>query len=154
MVVDVTPDDHDKVKWKWISSATVNPADFGTPTASTDYTLCVYDNTGLQLSASAPADGTCANGKPCWITTSRGFQYLDKDLTPDGLLKITLKALDDGTGKTTVRGKGGNLGLPGTLAIVPPVKVQLKRSDSSTCWEATFSTPLVNTSTKFSAKSD
>ena len=153
-IIDFTPHDHDKLRWKWLSSATVTLGDFGTPTTSTDYTLCVYDNTGLQLSLTAPADGTCAAGKPCWSATSKGFKYVDKELTPDGLLNITLKVVDSGQGKIRVRGKGTNLGLPSTLTLTTPVTVQLKRSDSSTCWEGTFSSPRVNTANKFSSKSD
>jgi phospholipase C len=142
-----------KLKWKWLSSGTVAVTDFGSPTTTTNYILCLYDNSVKKLSARAPADGTCGT-KPCWKATgSTGFKYVDKDGTPDGVTKETLKAGAPGHGKVQVKGSGANLQLP-TLPLTTPVRVQARQSSSSTCWEATFSTPSTNTSTQFKAKSD
>jgi hypothetical protein len=118
--------------------------------------LCLYDTPGgtptFRLDATAPADGICA-GKPCWKETRTGFKYKSKDLMPDGLQKITLKEGDTGKAKIAVKGKGLNLGLP-SLPLSPPVRVQLKRSDGSACWDATFSNPVANDTGRFKAKSD
>jgi hypothetical protein len=142
-----------KLKWKWTSSGAVALADFGSPTTTTDYVLCLYDMSGEKLSARAPADGTCGT-KPCWKTVdSVGFKYADKDGTPDGVTKERLKAGTAGRGRIQVKGGGPNLQLP-TLPLTTPVRVQLRQSSSSTCWEATYSTAITNTSSRFRAKSD
>ena len=73
--------------------------------------------------------------------------------TTDGVTKETLKAGTAGHGKVQVKGAGPNLQLP-TLPLTTPVRVQARQSSSSTCWEATFSTPITNTSAQFKAKSD
>jgi hypothetical protein len=44
--------------------------------------------------------------------------------------------------------------MPALGALPLPVRVQLRRSGASTCWEAVYSTPLVNTSAQFKARSD
>jgi len=149
---DISPDKN-KLKWKWRSTATVPLTDFGDPTASTDYILCLYDNTGLQLSWKAPAAGTCA-GKPCWAAGTVGFKYKDKELTPDGLSSVSLKSGAAGKAKIGVGGKGANLHLPATLSLTTPVRVQLKRSGSNACWEGTFSNPSRNRPDAFAGKSD
>jgi hypothetical protein len=69
-----------RLRWKWRSSATVAQSDFGDPTTSTSYQVCLYDASGLKLSARAPVDGTCGNGaRPCWSTLSTtGYRFKDR----------------------------------------------------------------------------
>jgi hypothetical protein len=58
-----------------------------------------------------------------------------------------------GRARITVEGKGANLRmspLPRTL----PIRVQLTRDLTTTCWDATFSTSSRNTTTTFTARSD
>ena len=71
--------------------------------------------------------GTCA-GKPCWKATATGFKYTNKDLTPNGVKTMQLKAGTDGKATVKVKGQGGNLGMP-ALPLAPTVTVQLKSSD-------------------------
>jgi phospholipase C len=143
-----------KLTWKWTSSGMVQLSDFGSPTTTTDYLICVYDQSGEKVSALAPAGGTCGT-KPCWKTSSTtGFQYKDKDGTPEGVTKVKLKAGDVGKGKLQVKGGPPHLQLPMSLMLATPVRVQLRQSSSNTCWEATYSTAQKNDSTQFKAKSD
>src|SRR5262249_15496480 len=65
---------HNKLVWKWTSSGTVAPEDFGEPTATTGYDLCVYDQRGRIASATVPADGQCGT-KPCWKPSANGAKY-------------------------------------------------------------------------------
>ena len=150
----VSAPDKDSLKWKWKSSAAVATDDFGDPTTTTDLTLCVIDQNGLKISATAPAGGTCGT-KPCWsVIPAKKIKYSDKELSPDGLQKVQAQAGDPGKGKIQVKGKGANLGVP-TLGLVAPVTVRLVRSGGPACWEATYSTNVqLNTSDKFKAKSD
>lgn len=148
-------DGKDRLAWSWVSSAAVPDADFADPvTGTTDYTLCLYDPGGRRLEATAPAGGTCGT-KPCWRRTSSSFAYRDKLLDPDGLAKIGLKpAVVAGKAKIKVTGKGGgNLRMPG-LPLTTPVRVQLLRRFTPTCWEATFSTSTRNDAEIFKASSD
>ena len=138
--------------WMWASSPLGATLDFGSPTATTDYAMCVYDAAGATLAALAPAGGTCGRN-PCWKTGRTGFKYADKFGTPDGLTKLILKASTANKGKLQVKGVLPNLHLP-VLPLTTPVRAQLVRSGSSTCWEATYSTPTVNMATAFKAKSD
>ncbi len=151
---DRTPDRGDSLGWKWTKGATTPKADFGSPTTTTDYLLCIYDDgRGLVMSASAPADQLCA-GRPCWRETGSGFTYKDKDATPDGLTQIVLKqGTVPGKAKVVVKGKGVNLPLA-TLPMTQPVTVQLRNSDGA-CWEALYSgPPQKNDSTQYQDKSD
>ncbi len=116
------------------------------------FILCLYDAGALQSSWKAPAAGACA-GKPCWGSSSIGFKYKDKELTPDGLSSVSLRSGPAGKAKISVGGKGANLRLPAALALTARVKVQLQRSGSSACWEETFSNPSRDLSDKFTAKS-
>ena len=153
MLKDATPDDRDKLIFKWTSSLGVFRTDFGDPLGTTDYLVCLYDGSVLKLSAMAPADGSCA-GQPCWTDNGLGVvKYTDRDLTPDGLQKILLRSGGAGSAKISVKGLGANLGLPGP-PLATPVKVQIQRSGASFCWEATFSTPSRNELGLFKAKSD
>jgi cysteine-rich repeat protein len=144
----------DQVKWLWLAGERTTLADYGNPLAATQYTLCVYDPTGLRLEANAPAGGLCA-GKACWKAVgTTGFRYGDKDLTPDGVQKMTLKSGTDGKAQIKLALRGANLALPDLSTIAQPVRVQIKNSNG-TCWEAIFSAPSrYQSSTVFKDKAD
>jgi hypothetical protein len=140
-----------KLSWKWTSSAPVATTDFGDPSTTTNYLLCIYDALGEKLSAEAPG-GMCGT-KPCWkVLVTVGFKYANT-AGPDGLTKVLLKAGGAGRGKIGVKGSGANLHLP-TLPMTTPVKAQLRQDGGSACWEATYSTATTNTASAFKAKSD
>ena len=142
----------DKLTWKWRSSAVTPKPDFGSPNATTDYRLCVYDGAdALVLSAAAPAGGSCGTSL-CWREQLTGWSYLDKLLTPDGILKLTLREGGVGQAKIGVKGKGPNLDLP-PLGLTAPVTVRLSRSDGPQCWEAKF-VSSTSTSAVFKSRSD
>jgi len=142
----------DSISWSWKVASGTAKADFGTPLATTNFGLCVFEQSGLTLSARAPAGGICAD-KACWRDLSAGFSYRDRELTPDGIAKLDLKVGSAGQGKIRLRGKGANLSMPG-LGLSTPVTVRLVRSDGPDCWEAVYSTPGRNDAQRFKAKSD
>ena len=78
--------------------------------------LCAYDGNAQPHPRDERARGGPAGGAPCWRANASGFRYVDKDLTPDGLLQVVLKAGPSGKAQIKVKGKGGLLGLP-TLPI-------------------------------------
>ena len=144
----------DKLVWRWTRGAATDLMAFGDPVNGTSYALCVYDTSGASqplLGLGAPGGQTCSSA-PCWRATN-GFSYRDGGLTPSGVSIIRLTPGADGSARITLVGRGANLGLP-PLPLIPKVTVQLLNTSTNVCWEASFSTPALNTSTKFIAKSD
>jgi len=142
----------DQVSFKWLSGAHTDTVEFGNPTTTTNYALCIYDdNAGvpsLAVSARAPAGGLCARGRPCWSDLNgKGFKYTDSLLTPDGVQKVMLRAGLDTKAKVQVTVKGPYVTLPlqaggQVFHQNPSVVVQLV-NDAPTprCWEARYSAP-------------
>jgi hypothetical protein len=144
--------------WKWKGDVTPL-ADFGTPTTTTSYDFCVYDESGgtptLVMSLTAPPGGTCG-GKPCWKASSTGFQYKDSTLANDGLAAVKMKAGSvPGKSQFQVKGKKANLPVP-TLPFTqdPAVTVQVRNSNGA-CWTTLFSAPAIkNLPAQFKDKTD
>ena len=82
----------------------------------------------------------------------KGFSYKDKDRTPDGMEKLSLKAGVGGVAKISLKGKGERLDLPALGSIALPIEVQLRRTGQ--CWGASFSSAIQSTSEQLKAKSD
>jgi len=148
-ILDAESDDRDSISWTWTHDALTTKADFGDPTSTDGYALCVYDGAArLVLQASAPAAGVCATSasssrtKPCWSESTSGFRYLDRALTPSGLQQLQLKGgAAAGSARITVHGKGTLLETP-TMPLLQPVTVQL-RSGNGRCWEARYDAPAL-----------
>lgn len=143
--------DRDRLAWTWKAGAPVAMLDFGAPETVTDLTFCLFDDDGLQLSATAPAAGLCGLG-PCWRRTPSLLRYRDKELSPDGLLKLKLKPGDAGKGTVQLKGRGADLGAP-TLPLRGTVTARLVRGDGTPCWEATYADPKRNDEKIFRARS-
>ncbi len=149
-LTDNADDTKDKLAWSWVKAAATAKVEFGDPTTTTAYDLCIYDATPtLVLTASIPPDGVCGL-KPCWKEGRHGFSYANKLLTPDGVQQLALTEGLDGKAKITAKGKGVNLDMP-PLPLTPPVRVQLK-STAGACWEAVYSVPSKNDPMQFKAK--
>ncbi|HLK11005.1 MAG TPA: hypothetical protein VKW76_06460 [Candidatus Binatia bacterium] len=141
--------------WRWRHGAPTALGDFGNPTATTGYAVCLYEplagGTFLGTGAAVPAGGVCGRG-PCWHPTSTGFTYSNKAATPDGVQRLRLKDGSlPGTASITVRGLGARLPVP-SLPITngPKVTVQL-RNGAGACWEADYSSALRNDAVRFRA---
>ena len=137
-------DAKDQLQWKWSKGSVTTKAEFGTPLTTTNYQLCIYDGTAsLIFGATIPAGGSCgaSNPKPCWKNKPKGFDYKDKDLTPDGVNQLKLQeGLVAGKAQIQLTGKGALLDDP-TLPFSQPVTVQLHNAESGLCWEAVYSFP-------------
>ncbi len=133
-----------RLAWSWVNGAATALGDFGTPTTTTSYRLCAYDETAgvprLAFSTGIAAGGTC-DGKPCWKASATGFRYKDPTASAGGVRQLALKAGAAGRSKIQVRGQGAGLALP-TLPFAqdPTVTVQL-RSSAGACWESTYGAP-------------
>jgi Bacterial Ig domain len=145
-----------RLYWKWGKGMLTAKSDFGVPTSLTDYGLCVYDGGGTRLlSARVPRGDLCRTNelRPCWLEKSRGYRYVDRELTPDGIQQVLLKAGTTGKAQIVVKGRGTPLALPSLAVMQLPVRVQLV-TGNGTCWEATFAGTFKNTATHFKAKSE
>ncbi len=104
----------------------VTQLQFGDPIASmTSYAVCIYDQAdGLvgQMQVNRPfADCGIPPVEPCWKALSdKGYKFLDKATTSDGVLKLITKGGKAGKGKVTLVGKNdsrkGLLSLPTGIA--------------------------------------
>ncbi len=147
----------DSLAWRWTSGAVSGTSVYGNPSASTAYTLCVYDEAGgtpvLAAAERVRAAGTCAT-RACWTARSTGWTYRSRDGAPDGVVSLSLAA-NTTSGRIALRGKGTALGLPATqLVQSPAVRVQLRSSDG-VCFEATYGAPASRRAPGiFSDKSD
>jgi hypothetical protein len=141
----------DSLAWSWTAGAPVGDQEFGAPATTTDLHMCIYDERGLVLSATAPAGGTCGS-KPCWKESKKKLRYSDKGATPDGLRKLSLKPGDAGKARIKVAGKGEALGID-ALDIEGEVTVRLGRSDGTPCWEARYPNPDRSDGNRYDARS-
>ena len=154
-IKDKTPDTADQVQFKWNKGAATGVAEFGAPTTTDDYALCVFNaSDALILQLDAPAGGVC-NTSQCWKTLNiKGFAYKDSQRTPNGVDKVVLKAGLSAKAKVQLKGKGPNLpGLP--LPLPLPATVQLQ-SENGTCFEGVFSSTntQINDTIQYKGKGD
>lgn len=151
---DRTPDTRDLLLWRWSRGEQTLLGDFGSPTSSTGYTLCVYDQSVLPqpvLRARVPGGGFCPGGA-CWKVAGPGYRYKNRNGAASGILRVSLRSGGDGQSSALVRGKGMHLPMP-ALGLSAPVTVQL-RNDLGGCWGASYSSPLANQPDQFRARSD
>ena len=96
------PDTKDRLVWKWIKGAATTQTDFGNPTTSASYALCVYDNTGLVGTMDVPPDSNK------WVAIGlKGYKYTDLTATEDGAFKLKLKGNDSAPkSKALVKARG------------------------------------------------
>ncbi len=143
------------LKWSWASAAGMAPDDFGDPTVSTNYTLCLVDESGaspsLLVGAQARAGGTC-DGKPCWRRGSSGFSYSGSFGLSGRAGRIKLSAGPSGA-KISVKSAGTPLRL-GRLPFLLPLRVVLRKSEGSGSFGSSFAGPQRNALDQFKATSD
>lgn len=138
----------DKLVWKWTRGQATTFAEFGLPTGTTAYALCIYDNGTEKIAASIDPSAT----KWKVFGTNSGYKYKDSSGASDGITKALLKAGAAGKAKAQVKGKGVNLPTT-TLPFTTPVRAQLVNSANSICYEPTLSVVKKSTSTLFKVKS-
>lgn len=132
------PTPFDKLLWKWLKGPMTQQADFGDPTTTTGYSLCLYTGASpvLTMTMTAPAVGFC--GGPCWGPISdKGYKYFDFFAEDDGVFNVLLKGGTAGKAKILVKGKDGQIPLPILgLDSSGDAIVQLQNSGGG-CWSAT-----------------
>src|SRR5262245_13257335 len=142
--------------WDW-GGFPATLADFGSPDATTNFELCIYDYVGgtpsVRYAFSIPADGRCGD-RPCWKRTTTGWSYRNPAGAPECGVNLTFQATDFGVGDVVIKGSGPSLapfGLP--LAQDPEVIAQLNSSDGL-CWTTYFHDATRNYGGQFMARSE
>jgi hypothetical protein len=138
-----------KLTWKWTKGAATSNGDFGLPTGTTAYTLCLFAGTTNALIGGADIPASAQK----WQSTARGFTYKDATGTPAGISKVVLLSGAANKSKVLVKGKGANVSVD-TPAYDLPLLVQLSNSTNDVCWSASFDAAAVirNESGAFKAK--
>jgi hypothetical protein len=143
-----SPDTRDRLMWTWRKGTATSMLDFGSPTTTTPYALCLYDTVGgvpQRRLAKVLPPGTH------WKQFTRGFRFRDQTLATGGIQSVVLTAGAAGHSSIQVRGKGQPLGLPGLpFAKQPNVIIQLM--NDTTCWSSTHTTPSTNNIARFKSK--
>jgi hypothetical protein len=129
----------DQVKWKWGRGAATTQTEFGDPTDSADYQLCIFGETSaapsLLIGATVPASATL------WSpVTAAGYKYNDASASQDGIKAILLRGGADGQSKLQVLGQGAALDVPGLpLGLdTTGIRAQLTNQSNGLCWESEF----------------
>ena len=132
-----SPDTKDTLSWKWIKGQSTTQAEFGVPTATTQYALCIYAGAAAALAADYAVPGGAVKWSPIGTT---GYKYKDSGGSADGITKIVLKGGAQDKSKCLVKGKGGNLDdvVLEDLDNNSLVIVQLVNDSTSVCFESTF----------------
>jgi hypothetical protein len=133
---DSAVDTKDKLTFKLTRGAATTVEEFGDPTTTDGFDLCLYAGAAPVVEMTADADGDCSD-KSCWKKSTKGPIFTDKTGTPNGITGIKLGAIA-GAEKTSVvvNGKGANL--PDLLLpLDAPLVVQVRNSLGN-CWGAIF----------------
>jgi hypothetical protein len=130
----------EKLIWKWIQGASTAPSEFGDPTDTANYALCIYAGAVPALVGEAVIPASASR----WSAVgSKGYRYDDPSAAAGGIFKGLLKG--SATNKSKVLVKGAGAPLPDlSLPITPPVTVQLVNSANGLCWGASYSQLLIN----------
>jgi len=132
---DTSNDTKDKLIFKWIKGQQTDQDDFGVPTGTTNYALCVFDGNNAVIT-----DPQVPFSASLWSPISdKGYKYKDPGGSQDGVQKVILKGGAADKAKALVKGKG--TGLPDAVMVgmtVLPVTAQLVNDDGNVCFEGVY----------------
>jgi len=120
--------------WKWTKGAQTSQAEFGDPTGTTDYALCIFAGTASSLVDEAVIPAAASTWS---ILGTKGYAYKDPAAAVGGIDTIRLRGSIENTSKVRVHGRQAGLPiLP--LPLPAPVTVQLFNGDSGVCWGTSY----------------
>ena len=130
----------DKLIWKWIQGAPTAQTEFGDPTDTADYALCIYAGAVPALVGEAAIPASASRWS---VVGTKGYRYEDPSAAAGGIFKGLLKG--SAANKSRVLVKGAGAPLPDlSLPIAAPVTVQLVNGANGLCWGASYSQILIN----------
>src|SRR5262245_18450591 len=145
----------DTVKFKLGRGEATDAGALGDPTTSTDYAVCLYDQTMFPqqplLEVNVESGNVCPQ-KPCWKRSSNGgVSFRDTRRRRSGLKQLKLKPGEDGKASVSLGMAGFRTIQEARTPLSPPVLVQVLNSLGE-CWEQSFSAPILNDNAQFKAK--
>lgn len=130
IVNSLTDDAKDRFTWRSSKSYPFSAGDFGTPTTTTDYTLCVFDT--LRDKVVGTLEIPAGSG---WLPTPKGYKYKS---APGDTPRVKLQ-LDSGgrTSRIKVRVRGEELGFPDAFVGEDLRRAQIElRASNGKCWSS------------------
>lgn len=149
----------DLVLWKWLKGAATTQAELGADpvTGGTSYAACLYDQAAgvpsLAIEMRVDRSGDACAGRPCFKSiggqppVGKGWRYMDRDMSSDGVRRMVLKGGVARRAKIVFQAKGAALSLPAPfsgeqlLAQDGNVIIQLVSSDGGACFETVLPEP-------------
>ncbi len=131
-------DTKDKLKWRFSGGPLLTQSDFGNPTTTASYALCIYDDGALAASLQVGPSSTL------WVPVgSKGYKYTDPTGTSAGITKMKLLGGAAGKSKLQMKGKGANLPMPtpvsGARFFAQAIAVTAQLHDvNGDCYETAF----------------
>lgn len=127
--------ERDRFSWIWAKGEATTLAEFGDPTSTTTYNLCVYNDGELS------AASTFAPDPDAWKATNSGYKRDEKIVGVDGgnlgRNSVRLRAGEDG--RATIVVQESRITAPDpAFPFEAPVTVQFVNEDNGTCWESVF----------------
>jgi hypothetical protein len=124
-----------KLRWKWLKGTATSQTEFGDPTDTADYALCLYGTASPQL----VGDALIPAGASTWSTLgSSGYKYSDAGASAGGIERILLKGSAQNKSKVLIKGHGASLPFL-SPPLTDPLIVQLYNGDTGLCWGAEYS---------------
>ncbi len=150
---------HDRISWQWVSGAGIDASEFGDPSTSTNFVLCLYDSSGnapaLVWEKDVEAGVLCGDvpwRTPCWETASDEFNYKDTRLSRGAVKRVRLRGGSSRKGRIEFLAKGPTLAPPVLpLSQATSVVVQFHNLEQGSCWNATYTEARQNTDRRFKA---
>jgi hypothetical protein len=136
---DSSTDAKDRLAFKLTKGARTAPGDFGDPTTTDGFDLCVYADDEPVYQMAAGADGDC-HDKSCWKASAKGRTFKDKTGTPNGITSMKLTAADT-SDKTSIVVTGTGVNLPDLPVPLGARVVVQVRNAIGNCWGAIFEGP-------------
>ncbi len=131
----IKPSQH-SLSFTWTNGPSLTKTDFGTPTTTDGYTLCLYDSGLLLASLPVAAGGLCGT-HPCWEATTAGYRFSDAAGKQGGMRSIALRASSNAKSRIAAKAKGSSL--PAIdLGGWTLVTAKLVHEGAGPCFEATF----------------
>jgi hypothetical protein len=124
----------DRLSWSWSRGAATSQMEFGDPTATTTYALCIYAGASPALIDQLIIPAGATRWK---LLGTAGYKYKDAIGAAEGIEKVLLKGSTQSRSKIRVVGKG--TALPDvSLPVTEPMTVQLVHGDTGVCWDASY----------------
>ena len=129
-----TADDGDRLTWKWSRGDATSQLEFGDPTDTANYAVCLYAGDAGALIGQAVIPASADH----WSSLgSKGYRYRNPAGDADGIATVIVSGSTQRRAKILVKGRGTGLPDP-ALPLAAPVLVQLVNGDNGQCWGSAF----------------